>query len=288
MDKELKKIINDLNDKGWSSARHPWDGEKPDSTFLFAVWESFGEKNLWLYYDWHSGKYFFFVWIARKAVPLAKNKSYDILKVGVYITQEYGHIIPLARHTAKVLLNKGIYATKAMATIQLIDQDYESFLMLVSWFTNGKYDDSCAGLKSDGDKPYFIIGEVDVAIRKLKRMGYKTVQTYNEEGQKSIKYVIDGNFGVFQYDWEAIRTEMEQYIDDYIHNELSDCIWNSNYNEEKKEWLYELDLGEMYLDSIKYFAKSWNKTKPYNIKCKLTDSDSGIGCGLVFKNGFKY
>ena len=44
----------------------------------------------------------------------------------------------------------------------------------------------------------------------------------------------------------------------------------------------------MYLDSIKYFAKSWNKTKPYNIKCKLTDSDSGIGCGLVFKNGFKY
>ena len=56
MDKELKKIINDLNDKGWSSARHPWDGEKPDSTFLFAVWESFGEKSLWLYYDWHSGK----------------------------------------------------------------------------------------------------------------------------------------------------------------------------------------------------------------------------------------
>ena len=89
MNKEIKKIINDLNEKGWSSVRHSWDGEKPDSDFLFAVWESFGEKSLWLYYDWQSGKYFFFVWTAKKTVPLAKSKSYDLLKVDIYVKQEY-------------------------------------------------------------------------------------------------------------------------------------------------------------------------------------------------------
>ena len=288
MNTEIKKIINDLNEKGWSSVRHSWDGEEPDSDFLFAVWKSFGEKSLWLYYDWRLGKYFFFVWTAKKTVPLAKSKSYDLLKVDTCIKQEYGHIMPLARRIAKVLLNKGIYVTKAMPTIQLIDQNYEAFLMLVSWFTDGKYDESCSGLKSDGDMPYFIIGEVDIAIRKLKRMGYKTIQTYDEYGQKYIEYVVDGNFGVFQYDWEDIRTEIEEYILDNLQNELGDCFWNSNYDEDKKEWFYELDLGDMYVDSIKYFIKWWNKTKPYNIKCELTDTESGIGYGLVFKNGFKY
>lgn len=288
MNKEIKKIINDLNEKGWSSVRHSWDGEKPDSDFLFAVWESFGEKNLWLYYDWQLGKYFFFVWTAKKTVPLAKSKSYDLVKVGICIKLEYGHIMPLARRIAKVLLNKGIYVTKAMPTIQLIDQNYEAFLMLVSWFTDGKYDESCSGLKSDGDKPYFIIGEVDIAIRRLKRMGYKTVQTYDEYGSKYIEYVIDGNFGIFPFDWNEIQMEIEDFITDTINNEFGDRIYDYQYDEDVREWFYELELGEMYLDRIKYLVKSWNKVKPYNIKCKLTDTETGIGYGLVFKNGFKY
>ena len=99
--------------------------------------------------------------------------------------------------------------------------------------------------------------------------------------------MIDGNFGAFQYDWEDIRTEIEEYTREDLQNELGDCIWSSNYDEEKKSWLYELDLGEMYFDSIKFVVKSWNKTKPYNIKCKLTDTETGIGYGLVFQEWFQ-
>ena len=286
MMKEFDKIVKDLNEKGWSMVRHQWNGEEPDNNFLFGVWKSFNEKNLWLYYDWQIGKYFFFVWNARKLVPLSKKKPYDLIKVNNHIMEDLGKLMPLARRVSKTLNEKGIYLTKDIEKIKSIEQDYDNFLQMVSWFTNGKYDECNAGLKSDCDKPYFIMGEYDIALKKLKRMGYKTVVTYDCEGRVDIEYVIDAEFGVFKFDWEETKEEIEEYIDGEIQNELGDCIDSGHYDEETKTWLYDLDLGEMHDDNLKSFVKYWNKKKPYHIKCHMIPSESGIGVNLAFKNGY--
>jgi len=52
MDREMTKITKELIENGYSSVRHSNDGEYPDNWFVFAVWKSFEEKNLWLDYDW--------------------------------------------------------------------------------------------------------------------------------------------------------------------------------------------------------------------------------------------
>ena len=285
--KEFDKIVKDLNEKGWSKVQHPWDGEEPDSNFLFGVWKSFNEKNLWLNYDWQIGKYFFFVWNARKLVPLSKKKPYDLIKVNSHIMENFGKLVPLARRVSKTLNEKGIYLTKDLEKIKSIEQDYDNFLLMVDWFTNGEYDECNAGLKSDGDNPYFIIGECDIALKKLKRMGYKTVVTYDCEGEFDIEYAIDAEFGVFKFDWEAIKEEIEEYIDGEIQNEFGDCIDSGHYDEETKTWLYDWDLGEMHDDNLKSFVKYWNKKKPYHIKCHMIPSESGIGSSLEFKNCLK-
>lgn len=290
MDKELKKIVNDISEKGWSMVQHYLQGEVLDSAFIFAVWKCLEKKSLWLYYDWRIDKYYFCVWAARKNVPLAKKKSYDVYRVNDYIKNEYGHLIPLAKRISKTLISKGIYKTIKMSTIDSIDQHYDDFMMMISWFTDGKYDEFCAGLKKDGDKPYFIVSDPNIAIKKLKRMGYKTIQTYDEEGNESIEYVLGANFGCLEYDWDEIRSEIEDYIMYALQYEFNDCIWNSSYDEEQKAWRYELDLGDMYYADIKRFVKLWNKRKPYNIKCQIPEHESGEGIGydLIFKNGFKY
>ena len=51
MDREMTKITKELIENGYSSVRHSNDGEYPDNWFVFAVWKSFEEKNLWLDYD---------------------------------------------------------------------------------------------------------------------------------------------------------------------------------------------------------------------------------------------
>ena len=285
---EFNKIVKDLNEKGWSKVQHPWDGEEPNSNFLLGVWKSFNEKNLWLYYDWQIGKYFFFVWNARKLVPLSKKKPYDLIKVNSHIMENFGKLMPLARRISKTLNEKGIYLTKDFEKIKSIEQDYDNFLLMVDWFTNGEYDECNAGLKSDGDKPYFIIGECDIALKKLKRMGYKTIVTYDREGEIFLEYLRDAEFGVFKFDWEEIKEEIEDYIDGEIQNEFGDCIYSAHYDEETKTWLYDLDLGEMYDDNLKSFVKSWNKKKPYHIKCRMIPSELGIGVNLAFKNGYSY
>ena len=286
MMKEFDKIVKDLNEKGWSMVRHQWNGEEPDSNFLFGVWKSFNEKNLWLYYDWQIGKYYFFVWNARMLVPLSKTKPYDLIKVNSHIMEDFGKLMPLARRVSKTLNEKGIYLTKDIEKIKSIEQDYDNFLLMVNWFTNGKYDECNAGLKSNGNKPYFIIGEYDIALKKLKRMGYKTVVTYDCEGEFDIEYAIDAEFGVFKFDWEAIKEEIEEYIDGEIQNEFGDCIDSGHYDEETKTWLYDLDLGEMHDDNLKSFVKYWNKKKPYHINCHVIPSELGIGVNLAFKNGY--
>jgi hypothetical protein len=130
------------------------------------------------------------------------------------------------------------------------------------------------------------MGECDIALKKLKRMGYKTVVTYDCEGRVDIEYVIDAEFGVFKFDWEAIKEEIEEYIDGEIQNEFGDCIDSGHYDEETKTWLYDLDLGEMHDDNLKSFVKYWNKKKPYHIKCHMIPSELGIGVNLAFKTGY--
>ena len=202
--------------------------------------------------------------------------------------ENFGKLMPLARRISKTLNEKGIYLTKDFEKIKSIEQDYDNFLLMVDWFTNGEYDECNAGLKSDGDNPYFIIGECDIALKKLKRMGYKTVVTYDCEGRVDIEYVIDAEFGVFKFDREAIKEEIEEYIDGEIQNEFGDCIDSGHYDEETKTWLYDLDLGEMHDDNLKSFVKYWNKKKPYHIKCHIIPSELGIGVNLAFKNGYSY
>ena len=284
---EFDKIVKDLNEKGWSKVQHPWDGEEPNSNFLLGVWKSFNEKNLWLYYDWQIGKYFFFVWNARKLVPLSKKKPYDLIKVNSHIMENFGKLMPLARRVSKTLNEKGIYLTKDLEKIKSIEQDYDNFLLMVDWFTNGEYDECNAGLKSDGDKPYFIMGEYGIVLKKLKRMGYKTIVTYDCEGEIDIEYLIDAEFGVFKFDWEEIKEEIEEYIDGEIQNEFGDCIYSAHYDEETKTWLYDLDLGEMYDDNLKLFVKYWNKKKPHHVKCHIIPSDFEFCRNLAFKNGIK-
>jgi hypothetical protein len=196
--------------------------------------------------------------------------------------------LPLARKAGRTLIAKELYMNKDPETLQLINEDYDTFVSLVSWFCDGEYDEYTAGLETEGDNPYFIMGDPPMAMKKLKRLGYKTVTVYEEDGIKSAEYLLDAKFLCLVFDWDMWKEEMEEYITETINNELDDCIRKYNYDEEKRTWFFELDLGEMFEDNIKTFIKSWNKRKPYKIRCSCSRSDDGINYTLAFKNAIKY
>ena len=288
MDREMTKITKELIENGYSSVRHPYDGEFPDKWFIFAVWKSGGEKNLWLNYEWRKGIYHFYTWNARKNVKMAGKSPYDVFRVKNVIQEEFGRMMPLARRVGKKLLTDNIYITKNPQALQLINEDYDTFVSLVSWFCDGRYDEYTAGLETEGDNPYFIMGDPPMAMKKLKRLGYKTVTVYEEDGIKSTEYLLDAKFLCLVFDWDMWKEEMEEYITETINNELDDCIRKYNYDEEKRTWFFELNLGEIFEDNIKTFIKSWNERKPYKIRCSCSRSDDGINYILAFKNAIKY
>ena len=130
------------------------------------------------------------------------------------------------------------------------------------------------------------MGDSSMALKKLKRLGYKSVTVYEENGIDSTEYLLDTKFRCRAFDWGMWKEEMEEYITGTINNELGDCIRNSSYDEKERKWFYELDLGEMYEEEIKTFIRSWNKKKPYKIRCSRSDCDTGVT--LAFKNAIKY
>lgn len=286
MDREMTKITKELIENGYSSVRHPDDGEYPDNWFVFTVWKSSGEKNLWLQYDWSKGIYHFYMWPARNKVKLVKNRSYDVYKVNDIVKEEFGRYLPLARKAGRTLIAKDLYMNKDPEALQLINEDYDTFVSLVSWFCDGEYDEYTAGLETEGENPHFIMGDSSMALKKLKRLGYKSVTVYEENGIDSTEYLLDTKFRCRAFDWGMWKEEMEEYITGTINNELGDCIRNSSYDEKERKWFYELDLGEMYEEEIKTFIRSWNKKKPYKIRCSRSDCDTGVT--LAFKNAIKY
>jgi hypothetical protein len=151
MDREMTKITKELIENGYSSVRHPYDGEFPDKWFIFAVWKSGGEKNLWLNYEWRKGIYHFYTWNARKNVKMAGKSPYDVFRVKNVIQEEFGRMMPLARRVGKKLLTDNIYITKNPQALQLINEDYDTFVSLVSWFCDGEYDEYTAGLETEGE-----------------------------------------------------------------------------------------------------------------------------------------
>ena len=150
MDREMTKITKELIENGYSSVRHSNDGEYPDKWFVFAVWKSSGEKNLWLNYEWRKGIYHFYTWNARKNVKMAGKSPYDVFRVKNVIQEEFGRMMPLARRVGKKLLTDNIYITKNPQALQLINEDYDTFVSLVSWFCDGRYDEYTVGLETEG------------------------------------------------------------------------------------------------------------------------------------------
>ncbi len=285
MDREMTKITKELIENGYSSVRHSNDGEYPDNWFVFAVWKSSGEKNLWLKYDWSKGIYHFYMWPARNKVKLVKNRSYDVYKVNDIVKEEFGRYLPLARKAGRTLIAKDLYMNKDPEALQLINEDYDTFVSLVSWFCDGQYDEYTAGLETEGENPYFIMGDPPMAVKKLKRLGYKTVTVYGVDGRESYEFLLDAKFALL-FDWDFWKEEMEGFITGTINNELGDCIRNSSYDEKERKWFYKLDLGAIDEDSIETFIRSWNESKPYKINCSRSDADMGFI--LAFKNAIKY
>ena len=286
---EEERIVKALQKTGVCTVHHSWETEeKPDLWFVFRVWKMFGENDLHLYYNYISHKYHFFIKSAEGQVKLSKKGCYDKYNVRKLIDTEFGHLIAYAKTIVKTLLAGQLFFVKDIDQIKRIEDDFDALVAFVGWYSDGQFDESNAGLKSDGEHPYFIVGDPDQALKKLKRMGYRTVTAFDEEGNEdSYVWLLDADFGYRQFYWEDHQERIENFIMESLQSEFGDCIYNSNYDEEQRMWIYELDLGDQYESRLKRFVKSWNSTKPYGIRCKQGQLVP-IGFVLLFKNGYKY
>lgn len=91
------------------------------------------------------------MWPARNKVKLVKNRSYDVYKVNDIVKEEFGRYLPLARKAGRTLIAKDLYMNKDPEALQLINEDYDTFVSLVSWFCDGRYDEYTAGLETEGE-----------------------------------------------------------------------------------------------------------------------------------------
>ena len=286
MDKE-RKIVDKLNKEGQCVVRHDWE-EEPDFWFVFAIWKMCGEPNLYFDYDGEIGKYIFYFKSTEKQVKRAKKKVYLHYDVKAWVKDEVGHYIPYVKRIIKTVTAKGIYLLKDKERIQQLEDDYETLIGLISWYSDGQYDESNAGMVSEGDKPYFVVGDSDLVIKKLKRMGYKTVVTYDWDGKEDCEWLLDADYGYKSFHWDELQQEIEDFIMDRLQSEFGEyCIYTYDYDENQRIWAYELELNEGYKSSLKEFIRGWNVRKPYGIRCKFIE-ETPFGRILKFKNGFKY
>ena len=286
MDKE-RKIVDKLNKEGQCVVRHDWE-EEPDFWFVFAVWKMSGERNLYLDFDAEIGKYIFYFKSAEKQVKWTKNRAYFHYDVKAWVKDEVGHYIPYVKRIIKTVTAKGIYLLKDKERIQQLKDDYDTLTGLISWYSNGQYDESNAGMVCDGNKPYFVVGESNLVVKKLKRMGYKTVVTYDSNGEEEFEWFLNADYGYLLFDWDEKKEEIEDFIMDRLQSEFGEyCIYTYDYDENQRIWAYELELNEGYKSSLKEFIRGWNVRKPYGIRCKFIE-ETPFGCILRFKNGFKY
>jgi hypothetical protein len=263
-------------------------GEEPDFWFVFAIWKMCGEPNLYFEYDGEIGKYIFYFKSTEKQVKYTKNKVYCHYDVKAWVKEEVGLYIPYAKRIIKTVSSKGIYLLKDKERIQQLEDDYETLIGLISWYSDGQYDESNAGMVSEGDKPYFVVGDSDLVIKKLKRMGYKTVVTYDWDGKEDCEWLLDADYGYKSFHWDELQQEIEDFIMDRLQSEFGEyCIYTYDYDENQRIWAYELELNEGYKSSLKEFIRGWNVRKPYGIRCKFIE-ETPFGCILRFKNGFKY
>lgn len=301
MNDDISKVVAGLQQNGVGIVRHELDNEFPDLVFLIGVWVSFEEKSLYLNYDWKKQIYYFYVWKSRKQVVMPKGSRFDRYKVSEYIKHKLGKLLPYARRIDHALDTKQIYFTTDPGKISLIHDCYDEFVALVSWLCKeANYDFFNAGIMTKGEKPYFVMGDYDLALNKLQRIGYHTIEISecDEEG----KYLLDASFGGFDFDWSEINGSIMDYIRKELQNEFGDCIGDSVYLEQSKIWFYNLDLIDSEsVHEVKKFIREWNQRKPYNIRCSMADmSKNDLSClrtdyhfiqagiTLAFKNGFKY
>ena len=284
---EEQRVVNKLNKDGLCVIMHGY-GEKPDFWFVFAVWKMCGEPNLYLDYDSEIGKYIFYFKSSEKQVKYTKNKVYRHYDVKAWVKEEVGLYIPYAKRIIKTVSSKGIYLLKDKERIQQLEDDYETLIGLISWYSDGQYDESNAGMVSEGDKPYFVVGDSDLVIMKLKRMGYKTVVTYYWDGKEDCEWLLDADYGYKSFHWDELQQEIEDFIMDRLQSEFGEyCIYTYDYDENQRVWTYELELNQGYKSSLKEFIRGWNVRKPYGIRCKFIE-ETPFGFFLNFKNGFKY
>ena len=284
---EEQRVVNKLNKDGLCVIMHGY-GEKPDFWFVFAVWKMCGEPNLYLDYDSEIGKYIFYFKSSEKQVKYTKNKVYRHYDVKAWVKEEVGLYIPYAKRIIKTVSSKGIYLLKDKERIQQLEDDYETLIGLISWYSDGQYDESNAGMVSEGDKPYFVVGDSDLVIMKLKRMGYKTVVTYDWDGKEDCEWLLDADYGYRSFHWDELQQEIEDFIMDRLQSEFGEyCIYTYDYDENQRVWTYELELNQGYKSSLKEFIRGWNVRKPYGIRCKFIE-ETPFGFFLNFKNGFKY
>lgn len=283
-----KKIIKDIAKKGWSRYRQCCDEDMPDAFFVFTVWVASGEANLILYYDWRKGICFFCTKETKNEVPLPK-RAVDVYDVKKYVKGKFGEFLPLARKVARHIDSKNAYFTKSLKEIELINQNYDLFMGLVDWLVKDvKYDRWSLnnGLKLNGEKSYFIIGEDDFIARRLKRLGYGTVITYDEWGGGPITEFLDADLQYNVFDWEERKYDIDTFISEEINRELGDCIHSCNYDEQEYLWTYELHLDPVFEEMVKAFVKYWNGSMPFHMRCISEESEYGYN--LLFKDGFKY
>lgn len=62
------------------------------------------------------------------------------------------------------------------------------------------------------------MGEPYVAIKKLRRVDYKTILTDDEDEEIDIEYVLGANWGLSEFNWDEVWEEFENCIDDSIQN----------------------------------------------------------------------
>ena len=284
---EEQRVVNKLNKDGLCAIMHGY-GQEPDFWFVFAIWKMCGEPNLYFDYDGEIGKYIFYFKYTEKQVKYTKNKVYRHYDVKAWVKEEVGLYIPYAKRIIKTVSSKGIYLLKDKERIQQLEDDYETLIGLISWYSDGQYDESNAGMVSEGDKPYFVVGDSDLVIKKLKRMGYKTVVTYDWDGKEDCEWLLDADYGYKSFHWDELQQEIEDFIMDRLQSEFGEyCIYAYDYDENQRIWAYELELNEGYKSSLKEFIRGWNVRKPYGIRCKFIE-ETPFGCILRFKNGFKY
>ena len=284
---EEQRVVNKLKKDGLCVVMHGY-GEIPDFWFVFAIWKMCGEPNLYLDYDGEIGKNIFYFKSTEKQVKHAKNKVYWHYDVKAWVKEEVGLYIPYAKRIIKTVSSKGIYLLKDKERIQQLEDDYETLIGLISWYSDGQYDESNAGMVSEGDKPYFVVGDSDLVIKKLKRMGYKTVVTYDWDGKEDCEWLLDADYGYRSFHWDELQQEIEDFIMDRLQSEFGEyCIYTYDYDENQRVWTYELELNQGYKSSLKEFIRGWNVRKPYGIRCKFIE-ETPFGFFLNFKNGFKY